>query len=165
MPHSLFLGSALATQDRISFRSPQLEDAGTHNNTVSKKDTDDSLQNQRPSSSGHLRRLYGKFKKFILDAFLKRPASSANANLSCNGERRNNSFEFVRAHIYYGMVDMVGSLFGFAVMINSLYVIFVISIFLGVSHLFHYFILICFISQDFGVVFCCIFLWQWKYWG
>ena len=120
MPHSLFLGSALATQDRISFRSPQLEDAGTHNNTVSKKDTDDSLQNQRPSSSGHLRRLYGKFKKFILDAFLKRPASSVNANLNCNGERRNNSFEFVRAHIYYGMVDMVGSLFGFAVMINSL---------------------------------------------
>ena len=132
MPHSLFLGSALATQDRISFRADPKEDLdalpGTHNNTINKKDiTDDSLQlslqNQRRSSSGrYLRRIYGKFKKFVLDAFIK-PPPPANANMNGNGERQNNSFEFVRAHIYYGMFDMVGSLFGFAVMINSLYVI------------------------------------------
>jgi metal iron transporter len=112
MPHSLFLGSALATQDRISFRAPQ--DAETLN-TVSKKDTDDSLQNQPSGKVPYLRRLYQKIPKFILDAFVKPPA-----NLYYYGERENNSFEFVRAHIYYGMFDIIGSLFGFAVMINSL---------------------------------------------
>ena len=117
MPHSLFLGSALATQDRISFRPPQDEETRS---TASQKDAGDSLENQ-PSEEkvSHLRRLYRKFKKSILDAFLKLPAS----NLYCYSERQNNSFEFVRAHIYHGMFDMVGSLFGFAVMINSLYVI------------------------------------------
>jgi metal iron transporter len=115
MPHSLFLGSALATQDRISFRVSQ--DEGTRD-TVSEKDANDFLQNQPSGKASHLQRLYGKFKKFILDAFLKPPAS-----LNSYGVRQNNSFEFVRAHIYYGMFDMVGSLFGFAVMINSLYVI------------------------------------------
>ena len=127
MPHSLFLGSALATQDRISFRAVSREDLdalpGTHdNNTInSKKDhmNDDSLR--RNQSRGYLQRIYGRFKKFILDAFIKPPPP---ANGDGDGERRkNNSFEFVRAHIYYGMFDMVGSLFGFAVMINSLYVI------------------------------------------
>ena len=85
---------------------------------VSKEETVDSLQNQPAGKVSHLRRLYGRFKKFILDAFVKPPV-----DLYCYGERQNNSFEFVRAHIYYGMFDMVGSLFGFAVMINSLYVI------------------------------------------
>ena len=132
MPHSLFLGSALATQDRISFRAPQDAETG---NTVNRKETDDSLQDQpsekvdkkgtdnslqnQPSEKiSHLMRLYENFKKFILNAFLKPPA-----NLRCYDERQNNSFEFVRAHIYHGMFDIVGSLLGFAVMINSLYVI------------------------------------------
>ena len=128
MPHSLFLGSALATQDRISFRAdPKEEDLDalpgtTHINTINKKDHTggDSLRNQ---PRRYLQRLYGRFKKFVLDAFIK-PPPPANGNGNGNGERRrNNSFEFVRAHIYYGMFDMVGSLFGFAVMINSLYVI------------------------------------------
>jgi metal iron transporter len=115
MPHSIFLGSALATQDRISFRAPQ-DDAGARN-SVSQKETDDSLQNQPSEKVSLLRRLYNNFKKNILDAFVK---PTANQSRNCYGERQNNSFEFVRAHIYYGMVDMVGSLFGFAVMINSL---------------------------------------------
>ena len=109
MPHSLFIGSALATQDRISFRAETP-------NTVREKNSEVSLRNQRSEKASHLRRLYEKSKTFIVDAFLKPPA-----NLYC--EKQNNSFEFVRAHIYYGMFDIVGSLFGFAVMINSLYVI------------------------------------------
>ena len=117
MPHSLFLGSALATQDRISFRAPR--GAGTLN-TVNKKETDDSLQNQSSEKVSHLRRLYEIFKKNILGALLKPPANLYSATRYC--ERQNNSFEFVRAHIYYGMFDIIGSLFGFAVMINSLYV-------------------------------------------
>ena len=117
MPHSLFLGSALATQDRISFRAAQ--NAGTRN-TASIEDTDDSLANQPSEKISHLRRLYDEFKKIILGAFLKPPA---NLYPTRYADRQNNSFDFVRAHIYYGMFDIVGSLFGFAVMINSLYVI------------------------------------------
>jgi metal iron transporter len=131
MPHSIFLGSALATQDRISFRAPQ-DDAGARN-SVSQKETDDSLQNQPSEKVSLLRRLYNNFKKNILDAFVK---PTANQSRNCYGERQNNSFEFVRAHIYYGMVDMVGSLFGFAVMINSLYVIHLFCFFRVFSHSF-----------------------------
>ena len=32
----------------------------------------------------------------------------------------NNSLEFVKSHLYHGMADMIGSLMGFAVAINSL---------------------------------------------
>lgn len=117
MPHSLFLGSALATQDRISFRASQ--EAGTCN-TVSTKDTDDSFPNQPSEKVSCSRRLFEKSKKFVLVAFLKPPASTTATRYS---ERQNNPFEFVRAHIYHGMFDVVGSLLGFAVMINSLYVI------------------------------------------
>ena len=128
MPHSLFLGSALATHDRISFRTPHDAEGGGSRNTVSsEKDTDDSLGLQnRPTGKSEStsekkkkvskiwRLLYEKSKKYMLDAFLKSPAADQLY------ERENNSFEFVRAHIYYGMFDIVGSLLGFAVMINSL---------------------------------------------
>ena len=143
MPHSLFLGSALATQDRISFRGPQ--DAEGTPDTVSEKERDDDslpVQNHPYEKVSYLRRLYGTFKKVILDAFLKPPA-----NLYGYGERQKNSFEFVRAHIYYGMFDMVGSLLGFAVMINSLYVFphFFLFFFLSVSFVYLY--------MDYGLIF------------
>ena len=148
MPHSLFLGSALATQDRISFRAPR--GAGT---TVNKKETDNSLQNQPFEKVSYLPHLYENFKKNILGAFLKPPANLYSATRY--GERQNNSFEFVRAHIYYGMFDIVGSLLGFAVMINSLYVNSSFS--LSLIRSFH---LLCrfFFIQDFDVSFCCILL-------
>ncbi|KIY53634.1 putative transporter of the NRAMP family [Fistulina hepatica ATCC 64428] len=62
MPHSLFLGSALATQDRLAMKS-------------------------------------------------------------------NNSLSFIRAHMYHGMVDVAGSLLGFAVLINSLILMIASAIF------------------------------------
>ena len=108
MPHSLFLGSALATQDRISSRAPRDAD------TVSRKDTDDALPSE------YLRRLFGTFKKSVLSAFLKPPASLYSTTATRYSERENNTFEFVRAHLCHGMFDIVGSLLGFAVMINSL---------------------------------------------
>ncbi|KAF9564934.1 natural resistance-associated macrophage protein [Agrocybe pediades] len=74
MPHSLFLGSALATQDRISYHD--------------KQETRADLT--------------------TIEAVTR------------HSEHQNNPFEFVRAHIYHGTFDVVGSLLGFAVMINSL---------------------------------------------
>ncbi|KAF8204314.1 putative transporter of the NRAMP family [Mycena galopus ATCC 62051] len=73
MPHSLFLGSALATQDRLraKCRAPP------------------------PSERMAKRR----------------------------EDRENNSLAFIRAHMTHGIVDVVGSLLGFAVLINSLILI------------------------------------------
>ena len=127
MPHSLFLGSKLATQDRMSFRvQPDVET----NNTVNRKETDGSLQIGTSEKLSFLRGSFEKLKKNILGAFLKPPASLSTA-VTCYSERQNNTFEFVRAHIYHGTFDIVGSLLGFAVMINSLYVILFFS---RVSH-------------------------------
>ena len=114
MPHSLFLGSALATQDRISFRAPQ--DTGT----ISRNDTNDSLASQRSEKFSHLRQFFEKSKRSILAVFLKPPPSPYSSTATSYSDRQNNSFEFVHAHLYHGMFDIVGSLLGFAVMINSL---------------------------------------------
>jgi metal iron transporter len=111
MPHSLFLGSALATQDRISSRAPRDAD------TVSRKETDAS------ENVSYLRRLFETSKKSVLSAFLKPPASLYSTTATRYSERQNNTFEFVRAHLCHGMFDIIGSLLGFAVMINSLCVI------------------------------------------
>ncbi|KAF8817621.1 natural resistance-associated macrophage protein [Phlegmacium glaucopus] len=114
MPHSLFLGSALATQDRISFRPPP--DAGTFG-TVNTKEIDESSPIKPSEKATYLQRLFAESKEYILSAFRKPPASTA---VTHHSERQNNPFEFVRAHVYHGMFDVVGSLLGFAVMINSL---------------------------------------------
>jgi metal iron transporter len=34
--------------------------------------------------------------------------------------RENNALEFVQSHLHHGIVDVVGSLLGFAVIINAL---------------------------------------------
>ena len=39
-----------------------------------------------------------------------------------HAERDNRPYEFVRAHLWHGIIDMVVSLLGLAVVINSMYV-------------------------------------------
>lgn len=43
--------------------------------------------------------------------------------LKCHSERSNNSLQFIRAHLWHGIVDMVISLLGLAVVINALILI------------------------------------------
>ncbi|KNZ76908.1 Manganese transporter pdt1 [Termitomyces sp. J132] len=74
MPHSLFLGSALATQDRVD---------------------------PAPQHSG----------------------------MSRHAHWQNRSYAFVHSHIYHGIADVVISLFGFAVLINSLILILASAVF------------------------------------
>lgn len=110
MPHSLFLGSTLSTQDRVNFRDKHSDKTLT---TVS------SPSSEQPS---WLRRFLSACKETIFSAFRKPPANLYAANATRHSELTNNSYEFVRAHIYHGTVDMIGSLLGFAVVINSLFV-------------------------------------------
>ena len=120
MPHSLFLGSALATQDRISFRAPPEAETISR---VDDEEIDEPLKSKLSEKVSCLWRSLDKFKDHILGAFRRPPANLYSTAATRYSERQNNSFEFIRAHLCHGMVDVVGCLLGFAIIINSLYVI------------------------------------------
>lgn len=116
MPHSLFLGSALATQDRIDFR-PEFD----------VKLALVTAESQPPGASEQVHRSWflrwlDRCKESVLVAFRIPPPSAHGTVATRHSERENNPFLFVKAHIYHGTFDVIGSLLGFAVMINSLYV-------------------------------------------
>jgi metal iron transporter len=115
MPHSLFLGSALATQDRISFRSKK----NASNLAKLDKESEESLPVKPAKKQSIFYRFYEDRKEAFLGAFHK-PPPGIYASATRHSEHENNSFEFIKAHLYHGTFDMVGSLLGFAVMINSL---------------------------------------------
>ena len=119
MPHSLFLGSALATQDRISFRSKK----NASNLAKLDKESEASLSMKPAKKQSIFYHFYEERKEAFLAAFRK-PGPGIYASATRHGEHENNPFEFVNAHLYHGTFDMIGSLLGFAVMINSLWVSF-----------------------------------------
>ena len=96
MPHSLYLGSALATQDRASVKAVVLPSPSGIRET------------------GH-NRLLGKISALF------RPVHADNADEFANhADRPNNSLPFIKAHLYHGIIDLVVNLLGIAVVINSL---------------------------------------------
>ena len=102
MPHGLFVGSALATQDRVSM-TPLKED-------ISNPDLELSPEEHRPtgilnSIKSHLR--------------IKGVAGSKNRPQR-HEDWGNNSCQFVESHVHNGIVDLVLSLLGVAVVINSM---------------------------------------------
>ncbi|KAF9478920.1 Nramp-domain-containing protein [Pholiota conissans] len=132
MPHSLFLGSALATQDRISFRGTQNVSDLT---PVNSKESEESLPAKLVEETSFVRRLYEYCKESVLAAFRRPPPSCHSSVATSHSEHRNNPLEFVRAHLYHGTFDVVGSLLGFAVMINSLILMLAAAVFFyGTEH-------------------------------
>ncbi|KAF8587287.1 natural resistance-associated macrophage protein [Ramaria rubella] len=99
MPHALFLGSSLATLDRIS-SAPE------------------SLPRPRTSRMARLRSLPRTIRSLF---YIQRAAGDEGDpdRRTRHEYRQNNSFSFVRAHLRHGIVDIVMSLLGFAVPINS----------------------------------------------
>ena len=96
MPHSLYLGSALATQDRASVKAVVLPSPS------------------RLRETGHNRHI-GKISALF------RPVHADNADEFANhADRPNNSLPFIKAHLYHGIIDIVVNLLGIAVVINSL---------------------------------------------
>ena len=112
MPHSLFIGSALATQERIEFREAS---------KVEYFDDDSSASNASATEARPSKRqiVWRSMKKNMLMAF-KRPPPSFYHHATRHSERENNPYAFVAAHLYHGIADVVASLLGFAVLINSL---------------------------------------------
>lgn len=117
MPHSLFLGSALATQDRVAYRH------------VEEKQRQIEAYAPSTVAQGRLRclvillgRVTDYFKTSFLNAVCVPDPSIYATKAKRHSERENNSLGFILAHIYHGIADLVVTLGGFAVVINSLYV-------------------------------------------
>ncbi|KAF8906679.1 putative transporter of the NRAMP family [Mucidula mucida] len=120
MPHSLFLGSALATQDRVSSKPLPAE-----NDTDNMSDS----SSEKLAKPSVCQRIGRQMLTSVTSAFASPPPSSYSTTVTRHGDRENNTLSFVSAHIYHGIVDIVSSLLGFAVLINSLILILAGSVF------------------------------------
>jgi len=108
MPHSLFLGSALATQDRLALKSDE-DISGPQ---------DEIKDPHMPSRKSCLSSVCSAFASLFVIR-----VSHNTVEPKTHRARENNSLAFVKAHLYHGIADIVISLIGFAVLINSLYVV------------------------------------------
>ncbi|KAF8079350.1 natural resistance-associated macrophage protein-domain-containing protein [Lyophyllum atratum] len=127
MPHSLFLGSALATQDRISPTPRQMKKLRDNDNdSKSSSVSDISAPSEAKSRS---QRIVHALRELICAPFRVPLASEFATRATRHSDRENKPYDFVRAHIYHGIVDMVASLLGFAVLINSLILILASAVF------------------------------------
>ena len=102
MPHALFLGSFLATRNR-------LED--DHASLPHPANASDS---QPPSL---LRKMRSWFHSLFEVSRLERKAATRDYRNKYG--RENNSLSFIQGHLVHGLVDVVVSLFAIAVPINS----------------------------------------------
>lgn len=101
MPHALFLGSSLATQDRVSDARPEPEEL--------------------PSPALNRQSVRIKFRNFVSSFRIRRAERAASSidYRSRHGERENNSLTFINQHLTHGIVNVVTSLVALAVPINS----------------------------------------------
>ena len=117
MPHGLFLGSSLARADRVGDATFVDPDAST-----------DSLAKPKPMpiASRAERRSMTFWAGRFLSAMSPRRMMQDDSNRGlpdCSkgyAAWENNPLSFVRAHLKHGVTDVVASLLGFAVAINSL---------------------------------------------
>ena len=118
MPHSIFLGSALATQDRIS-KSDKLARVDTVDSSTTAATSVFNFRSLIPRPVDMAR----NFKKGFVNMFRIVPIEQFESDPKTHADRENNSYAFVRSHVYHGMIDMAISLLGIAVVINALYVL------------------------------------------
>ncbi|KAF7307291.1 hypothetical protein MIND_00523100 [Mycena indigotica] len=113
MPHSLFLGSTLATQRRVPVERDELKSEVTQREEAV----------QPPSSR------WGRVSAFVKDCFRAPPPSAHATLVKRHVDRENNSFAFVQKHLNHAIFDVVGSLVGFAILINSMILIIAAMVF------------------------------------
>ncbi|KAF7347459.1 Manganese transporter pdt1 [Mycena venus] len=119
MPHSLFLGSALATQDRLTVEIPP---------AVVKLEPLKVADSRESKTLCEMSRL-SRVVEYLASLFRTPPPNHTSTRVKRHEDRENNSLAFIRAHLSHGIVDVVGSLLGFAVLINSLILILAGSVF------------------------------------
>ena len=99
MPHGLFLGSHMATKDRVT-KPPQEESLPAL-----------ARKNKPPT--------YVRTLKSFVSVRKMRPEDIGVDTISPHGIRENNPFSFVDGHLVHSLVDLIARLMGFAVTINS----------------------------------------------
>ncbi|KAJ3785276.1 natural resistance-associated macrophage protein-domain-containing protein [Lentinula aff. detonsa] len=115
MPHALFLGSFLATQDREASHAPT------------------TLNLPEPSNR---RKLTRRLKIFAVDLFRITPAERAAAAKdyrSRYGVRENNPFLFIKQHLIHIVIDVCSSILVLAIPINSAILILSATVFFNQS--------------------------------
>jgi metal iron transporter len=105
MPHALFLGSMMATQDRVS-EAPQ-----------------ETLIALPPSQTTIKSRIRRKILTLFSIDRAERESSTKDYR-NKHGERENNSLTFIHQHLTHGIIDIISSLAAIAVPINSASVFF-----------------------------------------
>lgn len=110
MPHALFLGSMMATQDRVS-EAPS-----------------EALTPPSPSKATIKSRIRRTISKLFRIDRADRETSTKDYR-SKYGERENNSLAFIHQHLFHGVVDIVSSLVAIAVPINSAILILAAAVF------------------------------------
>ncbi|KAG5645255.1 hypothetical protein DXG03_006557, partial [Asterophora parasitica] len=125
MPHSLFLGSALATQDRIS-DEPEQKIFLPASSPSSKASSAEALP-APPIPASH--RAIHAVRERVCTPFRVPPACEHTTRAVRHADHENKPYSFVRAHITHGTVDIVTSLLGFAVLINSFILILASAVF------------------------------------
>ncbi|KAG6853428.1 hypothetical protein C0991_004428 [Blastosporella zonata] len=123
MPHSLYLGSALATQDRIS---PAPRPA---NSLLGSQDSFNSDVSVPAKAKTWLFRTATGIRDAFCTSFRVPLASSFSTQATRHADRENRPYAIVIAHIHHGVVDMVINLMGFAVIINSFILILASAVF------------------------------------
>ncbi|KAH9929794.1 natural resistance-associated macrophage protein-domain-containing protein [Fomitopsis serialis] len=125
MPHSLFLGSAFATQEREK-PVPSAPDASL---ALSKVETKDSVASSLPYAEAPrpwyrrctLRGAMRCVRRSARGWFtVVRAEPEGMRAAKSHAEWENNTLAFVKMHLNHGIVDMVISLLGLAVVINAL---------------------------------------------
>ncbi|KAF5312070.1 hypothetical protein D9619_003401 [Psilocybe cf. subviscida] len=107
MPHALFLGSSLATQNRISNAPPP------------PKSENDTLPSPSSTPTSRTSRLRQFFISLFRISRADRATSTDKDYRTKHGERENNSITFIQQHLSHGIADVVTSLLALAVPINS----------------------------------------------
>ena len=108
MPHSIFVGSALATQDRLS--------------SAPLKDDNKSASSLGPLSDAQHRRrgILSRVKSSLSETFRVRALDNHKGRPQRHEDKENSTYRFVESHIHHGVMDVVLSLLGVAVVINSM---------------------------------------------
>ncbi|KZS89225.1 natural resistance-associated macrophage protein, partial [Sistotremastrum niveocremeum HHB9708] len=106
MPHALFLGSSLATQDREA-SSIQLGDE-EHACRATEDPSEDVSEAPNPRMSN------GSQAYILKSLWLKISSDEVRSE-----RKQNNKLAFIRAHLMHSIIDISMSLMGFAVVINS----------------------------------------------
>ncbi|KAH7927366.1 Nramp-domain-containing protein [Leucogyrophana mollusca] len=109
MPHALFLGSFLSTQDRVS-AAPE------------------PLPSPSPAPQLTLRDRWRRLTRNLF-TFSRSERDGLKDVRTRHGLRENNSMSFIRAHINHGITDVVLSLLAVAVPINSAILILAATVF------------------------------------